>query len=68
MVCPASVLTYTLSVVANMCSSSEFECRSGEKCIPTDRQCDNLFDCFDFSDEDNCSMSKPQVDITLIYS
>ena len=58
MVCPASVLLYGLSVVGNMCSSSEFECHSGEKCIATEKRCDDIYDCFDFSDENNCSISK----------
>ena len=55
-------ITICVTAVANMCSSSEFECRSGEKCIPSGKQCDGLFDCIDFSDENNCSIGEPQVD------
>ena len=35
------------------CDSDEFECDSGE-CIDEDRQCDDVDDCFDGSDEDGC--------------
>ena len=35
------------------CFSSEFTCDNG-KCINKEYQCDNVDDCSDGSDEDNC--------------
>lgn len=35
------------------CHESEFTCYDGF-CIPHSRRCDNIYDCADFSDEQNC--------------
>ena len=43
---------FYLHISAN-CDSDEFECDSGE-CIDEDRQCDDVDDCFDGSDEEGC--------------
>ena len=53
--CVITSMFCAIPTVASLCSSTEFECHSGEKCIASRRQCDGIFDCFDFSDEDNCS-------------
>ena len=36
------------------CSSGEFKCDNGEKCIRTRFKCDGDNDCSDNSDERNC--------------
>ncbi|XP_060066836.1 fibropellin-1-like [Ylistrum balloti] len=36
------------------CTSSQFKCSNGEKCIPADYRCDQIEDCTDKSDEYNC--------------
>ena len=36
------------------CSSGEFECDNGEKCIQSSFECDGEDDCGDNSDERNC--------------
>lgn len=48
------VTTASYTLVAIDCSSSRFACRSGQ-CIALNKRCDEIFDCIDFSDEDNCS-------------
>ena len=47
-------LSQCITVTAMECLSSEFECRSGERCISLRKHCDGIYNCFDFSDEDNC--------------
>ena len=39
------------------CHRDQFKCRSGE-CIASSFVCDNVKDCTDFSDEDNCPNSR----------
>lgn len=41
---------------ADPCHESEFTCYNG-RCIPHLRRCDNIYDCSDFSDEQNCYSS-----------
>lgn len=36
------------------CLPEEFKCLTDGQCISGDRRCDNLYDCRDFSDEQNC--------------
>jgi hypothetical protein len=36
------------------CLPEEFECLADGQCISGDHRCDNLYDCRDFSDEQNC--------------
>lgn len=36
------------------CLPDEFECLADGQCISSDHRCDNLYDCRDFSDEQNC--------------
>ena len=36
------------------CSSTEFKCADGRKCIPSSYLCDDDNDCGDNSDESNC--------------
>ena len=36
------------------CSSGEFQCSSGDRCIPKSWECDRDSDCNDHSDEINC--------------
>jgi len=31
-----------------------FECADGSGCVETTLKCDNVYDCKDFSDEQNC--------------
>lgn len=50
------VCCFFVTPAAIECSRTEFECRNGEKCIATSKHCDGIFDCLDFSDEDNCSI------------
>ncbi|GBP97800.1 Low-density lipoprotein receptor-related protein 1B, partial [Eumeta japonica] len=38
------------------CQDSQFTCYNGH-CIPHLRRCDNIYDCTDFSDEQNCYYS-----------
>ena len=38
-----------------MCSTAQFECHSGDICIPDAWACDGELDCPDNSDELNCS-------------
>lgn len=52
--CPAWYMTRaSRSPVMAECHESEFTCYDG-RCIPHSRRCDNLYDCYDFSDEQNC--------------
>nr|XP_032526331.1 basement membrane-specific heparan sulfate proteoglycan core protein [Danaus plexippus plexippus] len=39
------------------CHESQFTCYDG-RCIPHIRRCDNIYDCSDFSDEQNCYNSE----------
>ena len=36
------------------CKEDEFLCRNHAHCIPKRWRCDDVFDCVDHSDEENC--------------
>ena len=38
------------------CGTDEFQCVSGDQCLPLAYQCDQEIDCLDRSDEIGCSM------------
>ncbi|CAC5422395.1 LRP2 [Mytilus coruscus] len=40
--------------IAESCTTNQFKCADGQ-CIPSEKRCDNTFDCTDRSDEVNCS-------------
>lgn len=37
------------------CHKDEFQCQNVSECIPSSYRCDGKFDCFDKSDEQNCT-------------
>ena len=39
------------------CKPDQFMCNDGE-CIPIEKRCDDLYNCFDRSDESNCNLLK----------
>lgn len=41
------------------CDDSQFTCTSGQ-CVPENNQCDNIIQCNDGSDENNCPGSSKQ--------
>lgn len=40
------------------CREDEFLCLNRAHCIPRRWRCDDVFDCMDHSDEENCSQGK----------
>ena len=50
--------SYTLDITLTGCSDTEFTCKDGS-CISMDERCDDKTDCSDETDEDECSLVKP---------
>ena len=42
------------------CSAEDFQCSNGQ-CIPSCKHCDGILDCYDQSDEFQCSKSSVKV-------
>lgn len=53
------------SPTQRQCHESEFTCNDG-RCITHLRRCDNIYDCMDFSDEQNCHNSGTDAIFTYI--
>ena len=45
------------------CKEDEFLCLNHAHCIPRRWRCDDIFDCVDHSDEENCSQGTTGLDI-----
>ncbi|CAG2257613.1 EST1B [Mytilus edulis] len=54
-----SITSY--NVTEATCAANEFECADGT-CIQSVYQCDDSFECSDFSDEENCTVVQPCVE------
>ena len=56
--CFKSLICQCTSYIAKTCSKDEFSCNKGTKCISKNLVCDGSFDCFDKTDEANCTTSE----------
>ena len=49
--------SYTLDITLTGCNDTEFTCKDGS-CISMEDRCDDKTDCYDETDEDDCSLVK----------
>ena len=52
---PLTIFLTFIIVNQGLCNYDEFECDNGE-CVSENLQCNNIDDCGDNSDEENCGM------------
>ena len=52
--CPGKEDESTIFCKQHKCEKNEYQCANGQ-CIPKRYECDYVSDCFDKSDEENCS-------------
>lgn len=49
------------------CREDEFLCRNHAHCIPKRWRCDDVFDCVDHSDEENCDHGTQKLHFLVLY-